>query len=165
VARHPVGSGKLFRVYAERLTVPLRWWVQATMLVATFWLAAIVAFPLDLAWIPWTVTGLLFLGIAAGLASYGRAQVAVTDHRTLVAGPAEIDLDLVGDVVALDADQTRSTAGRDADARAFLVLRPYLRHSVKVTITDPSDPAPYWLVSCRRPERVVAAVEASRTHG
>lgn len=165
MARGPVGSGKLLRVYAERLTVPLRWWVQATMLVATFWLAAIVAFPLDLAWIPWTATALAFLLVAAGLTSYGRAQLAVTERRTLLAGRAEIDLDLVGDVVALDADQTRATAGRDADARAYLLLRPYLRHSVKVEITDPRDPAPYWLVSCRRPERVVAAVSAARTHG
>jgi hypothetical protein len=31
--------------YAERLTVPLRWWVQGTMLVATLWLAVVVAMP------------------------------------------------------------------------------------------------------------------------
>ena len=31
--------------YAERLAVPLRWWVQGTMLVASLWLATIVALP------------------------------------------------------------------------------------------------------------------------
>ena len=31
--------------YAERLTVPLRWWVQGTMLVASLWLAIVVALP------------------------------------------------------------------------------------------------------------------------
>ena len=41
--------------FAERLSVPLRWWVQGTMLVATLWLALVVAVPLTLAWV---VTGL-----------------------------------------------------------------------------------------------------------
>ena len=31
--------------YAERLAVPLRWWVQGTMLVASLWLAVVVALP------------------------------------------------------------------------------------------------------------------------
>ena len=31
--------------YAERLTVPLRWWVQGTMLVASLWLAVLAATP------------------------------------------------------------------------------------------------------------------------
>ena len=36
--------------YSERLHVPLRWWVQATMFLATVWLAFIVALPAWLAW-------------------------------------------------------------------------------------------------------------------
>ncbi|WP_307199686.1 DUF3093 domain-containing protein [Nocardioides zeae] len=148
-------------MYAERLTVPLRWWVQGTMLVATFWLAAIVAFPAHLWWVPTLVTAVVLGLLGLALTSYGRVQVAVTERRTLVAGPAEVGLEHVGDVVALDAEQTRLVAGRDADARAFLLLRPYLRRSVKVTITDPADPTPYWLVSCRRPEKVAAALAAA----
>ena len=31
--------------YSERLHVPLRWWVQATMFLATLWLAFIVSIP------------------------------------------------------------------------------------------------------------------------
>ena len=29
---------------------------------------------------------------------------------------------------------------------------------VKIDITDPSDPTPYWLTSTRRPEELVAAL-------
>jgi hypothetical protein len=43
-------------------------------------------------------------------------------------------------------------AGRDADARAYLLLRPYLKRAVRVEITDPADPTPYWLVSTRHPK-------------
>ena len=49
-------------------------------------------------------------------------------------------------------------AGPEANARAYLVLRPYLKRAVKVEITDPADPTPYWLVSSRRPEDLAGAL-------
>jgi hypothetical protein len=54
-------------------------------------------------------------------------------------------------------------AGPAADARAYLLLRPYLKRAVKVQITDPADPTPYWLVSSRHPEALAGALNAART--
>ncbi len=147
--------------YAERLTVPLRWWVQGTMLVASLWLALIVAIPEAVAW---SVTAGALLVLVAVLVGYGRPRLAVEDG-TFRAGQAHIDLEHVGEVTALDAEGVRRQAGVDADARAYLLLRPYLKRGVRVDITDPADPAPYWLVSCRRPEAVVTAVRVGRTAG
>lgn len=144
--------------YAERLTVPLRWWVQGTMLVASLWLALAVATPEPLAW------SVAALGVGLMLTlflTYGSAEVAV-DGRSVRAGRAHIGLEHVGAVTALDADGVRRQAGIDADARAYLLLRPYLKRGVRIDITDPADPAPYWLVSCRRPEALVSALEATR---
>ncbi|MCW2739538.1 DUF3093 domain-containing protein [Nocardioides sp.] len=147
--------------YAERLTVPLRWWVQGTMLVASVWLAVLVATP-EAEAVAWVVTAIALAILVALLVGYGRAQVAV-EGQTLRAGRAHIALEHVGDVTALDADAVRRQAGVDADARAYLLLRPYLKRAVRVDITDPADPTPYWLVSCRRPEQVVTAVRVGRT--
>jgi hypothetical protein len=147
--------------YAERLGVPLRWWVQGTMLVATLWLAVVVATPPAVAW---TVTGLALAGLALGFVSYGSARVAVADGR-LQAGKARIGLEHVGEVTPLDAEAMRRLAGRDADARAYLLLRPYLKRGVRVEITDPADPAPYWLISSRRPDRLAAALMGTRSAG
>src|SRR3546814_16524837 len=62
-------------LYAERLTVPLRWWVQGTMLVASFWFAVAVAVPSVLAA---ALVALAFgLLVAAGFLSYGKAKVSV----------------------------------------------------------------------------------------
>ncbi|PKH41417.1 Protein of unknown function [Nocardioides alpinus] len=144
--------------YAERLTVPLRWWVQGTMLVASLWLAVLVAAPEAYAW---SVAAVGLAILVALMVSYGRPQVAV-DGGTFRAGRAHIALAHVGAVTALDADGVRRQAGVDADARAYLLLRPYLKRGVRVDITDPADPAPYWLVSCRRPEALVSAFEATR---
>jgi len=144
--------------YAERLTVPLRWWAQGTMLVASLWLALVVAVPEALAW---TISGVALVLMVALFAAYGRARVGVVGS-TFLAGRAHIPLDLVGAVTALDADGVRRQAGVDADARAYLVLRPYLKRGVRVDIADPADPTPYWLVSCRRPDAIVSAFEAGR---
>jgi hypothetical protein len=144
--------------YAERLTVPLRWWAQGTMLVASLWLAVLAATPEVVAW---SVTAVGLTILVALLVGYGRAQVAV-DGATFRAGRAHIGLEHVGAVTALDADGVRRQAGVEADARAYLLLRPYLKRGVRVDITDPADPVPYWLVSCRRPEALVSAFEAAR---
>ena len=144
--------------YAERLTVPLRWWAQGTMFVASLWLAVLAATPGVVAW---SVTfGAVALMVAL-FVTYGRARVGVEDGQ-FRAGRAHIPLELVGEVLALDAEGLRRQAGVDADARAYLLLRPYLKRGVRVDISDPADPTPYWLVSCKRPERLVSALEASR---
>jgi hypothetical protein len=147
--------------YAERLTVPLRWWVQGSMLVASLWLAVLVATP-ETEIVAWSVTAVALAIMAALFVGYGRPRVGVEDG-TFRAGRAHVGLQHVGEVTALDADGVRRQAGVDADARAYLLLRPYLKRGVRVEITDPTDPAPYWLVSCRRPEAVVTAVRVGRT--
>jgi Protein of unknown function (DUF3093) len=142
--------------YSERLRVPLRWWVQGTMLVATFWLAVVVALPPVGAWV---VTAIAMAVLVAGLGSYGAARISV-DGETFRAGRAHIDGRYVGAATALDSGQARRMAGMDADARAYLLLRPYLKRAVRVDITDPADPAPYWLVSTRHPEELASALTA-----
>jgi hypothetical protein len=141
--------------YAERLGVPLRWWVQGVMLVATFWLALVVALPAVLAF---AITGVLLLLLVLLLVSYGGVRVAVSPDGWLRAGRARIEARFLGGAEALDAEQTRRIAGPEADARAYLLLRPYLKRAVRIDITDPADPTPYWLVSSRHAEDLARAV-------
>jgi hypothetical protein len=142
--------------YDERLGVPLRWWVQATMLVASLWLAVIVALPETAAWI---VTGLAMLLLTAFLLSFGSARISVRDG-VFRAGRASIAGRHLGAATVLDPESTRRVSGVEADARAYLLLRPYLKRAVQVEITDPADPAPYWLVSSRHPEQLARALTA-----
>jgi hypothetical protein len=138
----------------ERLSVPLRWWVQGTMLVATFWLAFIVSTP---ALVAWSATGVLLLGMIGLLRGYGSPRVDVEDGW-LRAGRARISGEFLGTAEPLDPDATRRVAGREADARAFLLLRPYLKRAVRVSVNDERDPTPYWLVSTRDPEHLATAI-------
>jgi hypothetical protein len=124
------------------------------MLVATFWLAFVVSTP---AVVAWSATAVLLLAMVGLFLGYGSPRVDVEDGR-LRAGRARIAGEFLGDAEALDAAETRRVAGPGADARAYLLLRPYLKRAVRVTIRDDRDPAPYWLVSSRDPEHLAASI-------
>lgn len=155
---YAVGHGRTIPLtpveYDERLSVPLRWWVQGTMLVASLWLAMIVALP---ALAAWAISAVAMAGLALGLLAYGAARVTV-EGGFLRAGRARIAGFHLGTSRALDAEATRRISGVEADARAYLLLRPYLKRAVQVEITDPADPAPYWLISTRHPDALARAL-------
>ena len=140
--------------YRERLTAPPSWWVAAVLFAAICgWIMVVAADP------TWGVvaTGMALL-VAGGLVwIYGGLTVrAGTDG--LRVGAASLPTRFIGSVAALDRVEFRDNLGPDADARAWLQTRPYVDGGVRVSVIDPDDPTPYWLVSCRRPEAVIAAL-------
>jgi hypothetical protein len=126
------------------------------MLVAMLWLAVVVALPSLAAWV---VTVVAVAAMTSLFTAIGSARIVVGDGA-FRAGRAHIGAEHLGAAHALDAEETHRTAGVEADARAYLLLRPYLKRAVKVEITDPSDPAPYWLVCTRHPEELARALTA-----
>jgi Protein of unknown function (DUF3093) len=156
VARHQTEPDPVAE-YAERLGVPLRWWVLAAIFLATLVVAFAVSMPAVAAM---AASAALSAVTVAVLLGYGRVRVAVHDE-VFQAGAASIPVALLGEPVVLDPAETRRVAGVDADARAYLLLRPYLKRAVRVRVDDPADPTPYWLVSTRRPDRLVAALSAA----
>lgn len=140
--------------YRERLSVPVSWWIIATALVVTLFVITYV--PVG------RFGGVLVGGTSALLAvlfflQYGAAVVEVDGER-LRAGRAVIDRVHLGTVEALTGDDARNAFGRDCDPKAYLLLRSYVRGAVRVEITDPSDPAPYWVIATRHPDRLAAAL-------
>lgn len=129
------------------------------MLIATFWIAMAVAMPGLLAA---ALTAVLVAIMAGMYLSYGSATIEVGDGK-LRAGRAVIDVALVGETKTLDAEATRLRAGRDADLRGYLLLRPYAKRSVEVAINDPADSTPYWLINTRHPDVLKAAIDQARS--
>lgn len=89
------------------------------------------------------------------------ATLQVADG-VLTAGRARIPVELVGPAQLLDAGTMRRATGPELDARAYLLLRGWLRRGVRVPVLDPQDPTPYWLLSSRRPEWLAAALAQAR---
>jgi hypothetical protein len=143
--------------YRERLTVPVAWWVLAAVLAVC--LLAAVGLYLGPVW------GLsvcaVTLAVAVGLFRSAAVVVEVDDDELRV-GRSVVERSFIGDCRALDAAATEVRAGTGADARAHLVLRPYIATAVEISLDDPADPVPYWLVSSRRPARLAAALDPAQ---
>jgi hypothetical protein len=105
--------------------------------------------------------GLLATVALAGMLLGMTATLAVEDGR-FRAGRARIPVDLLGDPEVLDADAMRQARGPELDARAYLCLRGWVAAGVRVPVLDPRDPAPYWLVSSRRPAALAEALRRAR---
>lgn len=143
--------------YRERMPVPVAVWVVTLV----FW--ALFSFALGATLGPWVGLPLVFLG-CAGLvvalrAASGRVEVV---DGALVAGRATLPLAVAGRVIGLDAAAARLLRGTGADSRAYLYLRSWVPTAVRVDVSDPGDPTPYWYVSTRHPTELVAAVDAAR---
>jgi hypothetical protein len=143
-------------LFRERLWVPLTWWVLSGLFAFSLLLA--IGFYLGWAW-GLTVAAVSFLVAGAAFVALA-AEITVSTNEVRV-GRAMIELAYVGGCTPLDAEQSRRRSGPEADARAYLVLRPYLATVVELTVDDPDDPTPYWLVGTRRPQELAAAVSAA----
>ncbi len=141
--------------YRERLSVPSLWWVVGMFFALTFVTAVGFYAGPEVAVIAGVVTA---AGVAGALLWYGRVELLV-DEVGLHAGDALLEWAYIADAKPLDRASTRLRLGRDADHDAWLVVRAFIPGSVEVTLDDPADPHPYWLLSSRRPKALAAAIE------
>lgn len=146
------------RVYHERLRVPVSYWLLGMLSVLLLGGGLLAGFDWEPALV---VYGVLTAFVAARLITWGRLSIEVTG-RELKVGKAVLPLARAGEVVALDAEQTRALRGPRADPAAFLLARSYLPCSVYIALPDPDSVIPYWLIGTRRPAELAAAIEASR---
>jgi hypothetical protein len=102
----------------------------------------------------------LYAGVVATLVLTSPV-IEVADGR-LRAGRASIDLDQLGEPEGFRGAEATAERGTRLHARAYLVIRGWVDPVVKVPLLDASDPAPYWLLSTRTPERLIAAIRGSR---
>ncbi|MFC7621937.1 DUF3093 domain-containing protein [Microlunatus sp. GCM10028923] len=141
--------------YSERLLPPLSWWLITLLGAVVLW--PVVGIAVGFWW--GLAVAVAVFAVIGGMLLAGSIMITV-DADGLRVGRAWIEHRYLAGCQALDADRTRSRRGPTADARAYLVLRPYLREAVEIELADPADPVPYWLVSSRHPERLADALRA-----
>jgi Protein of unknown function (DUF3093) len=91
----------------------------------------------------------------------GSPRIEVTDSM-LIAGRASLPLPNVGEATGFTGAAATVQRGPQLDARAWLVIRGWISPVVKVEVLDASDPTPYWIVSTRHPNDLVAALAKAK---
>jgi hypothetical protein len=147
--------------YRERLWVPWWWWPLA------FGLAALIAFEVNLGvrvlpvWLPFAI---LFTVAAMALLWLGHVEIRVTADSAvpggveLWAGEAHLPVTAIARSAEIARSAKSAALGRQLDPAAYVLHRAWVGPMVLLVLDDPDDPTPYWLVSCRHPERVLSAL-------
>lgn len=143
--------------YRERLSPSL--WVIVSAAVAAP-MAALVVAPIDttLALVAGALVGVAIVAVLIA----GSPVVEVRDG-VLTAGRAHIDIGFTGEVTVLTGEEARHARGPGLQPRSWHLIRGGIDGVVMVAITDPDDPAPFWVLSTRTPDRLAAAVRRAQT--
>ncbi len=148
----------LVHSHGERLRVPAWWWPLA------LGLGALLAAEIHLGaagWRSWLPYAVVLPLIAGALWWLGRVRVRV-DAGELWVDDAHLPLAYVGGVEPVSGEAKRVALGPELAPLAFVVHRPWVPAAVQVTLIDPADPTPYWVISTRRPDELAAAILAGR---
>jgi Protein of unknown function (DUF3093) len=167
----PVATDPVRQRFDERLSVPWWWWFPA-LGVATLLAAEVhMGYPGVRAWAPYLLLAPL---AAATLVGLGRTRVRVegsdvndsdikdsdVKDSELWVGRAHVPLRFVGEVAVIPRDGKRQALGPELDPAAYLLHRAWIGPMLRVRLTDPDDPTPYWIFSTRRPDQLRALLDS-----
>ncbi len=143
-------------LYRERLwAAPWLFISTALVIPASILVFAPISMPAGI------ITAILLYAGCVGMLIASSATIRVTDSE-LFAGRASIPLTLVGEPIGFAPEAAVLERGQRLDARAWLLIRGWVKPVVKVPVLDQNDPAPYWLLSTRNPDQLVRALDQGR---
>ena len=105
--------------------------------------------------------GVGFWAGAVGLLWAASPSISL-EGGSLRAGRATVEVGFIHSAEAFRDGAAREQRGVALDARAWLVIRGWIDPVVKVRLHDPDDPTPYWLISTRKPDELLQALESAR---
>jgi DUF3093 family protein len=149
--------------YRERLTVPWWWWLPGLGLAALIALEVNQGVPALPLWLPYAIL-LPVAGVV--LLLLGSTQVRVVggggDTEVWVGG-AHLPVSVISRSAEVPRSAKSAALGRQLDPAAYVVHKAWVGPMILLVLDDPDDPTPYWLVSCRRPDRLLAALRSTES--
>jgi hypothetical protein len=174
--------------YFERLRTPWWWYLAAVAVSLLLGLEFAVAISGWIAWVPFAIvlpaSLLMVWRLSSGSVSVDRAIVRAGDRTVPVSDVAQ--------AIDLSATELRRLVGRHSDPLAFTYIRSWVGPGVQLVLRPAADsrrtdrrptsrrvtgalpeaeqddapaeriPEPYWVVSTRHPDRLLAAIAAAR---
>ena len=131
------------------------WWLILFLysMLYSFVFALWAAFDDSIALIGFIVLTLLGLGVI----HFATVTITVAEGELRIRR-AHIPLRYLGEAKALDREEFMRARTRDADPAAYFALIFWVSEGIKVEVNDDRDPTPYWLISTRRADRLIAAL-------
>ena len=111
------------------------------------------------------LAGLLLgpLFLAAILVSiFFAAPVIEVANDEIAVGDTEVPLKFVSKITIIEAKDGFEERGVRLSPAAYARFQMGVKTMVKIELSDPDDKTPYWLISSKNPQGVVAAFEAAK---
>ena len=139
-------------VYKERVLPSIYFYIASITLPVSLLLVAlpfseIVSISLALGSIP---AVLVLSWLASPLISVTESDLSI--------GQVSIETKFLGKAEVVSPQDSFQERGVNLDSRAFTKFQIGVKQLVKIEITDPADPTPYWLIATRNPEVVSALI-------
>lgn len=87
-------------------------------------------------------------------------QDSAAEETELWVGNAHLPVSAVSRSAEVPRSAKSAALGRQLDPAAYVVHRAWVGPMVLLVLDDPDDPTPYWLVSCRHPDRALTALRS-----
>lgn len=140
--------------FTETLRWPLWLWIFLLFLATSLAFAVWAALGLQ----DTIIISLIQLGLL--LLAYSTSGLKIkTTAGWLRVGRAEIEIKFIATVCTLNSMQMRQARGPELDPAAFLALRFWVSTGIKIDLSDPRDPTPYWLISTKAAEKLQIALD------
>lgn len=111
-------------------------------------------------WLPYAVLGAAAAGVLLWLSRIEVQVVGAGTDVELWAGQAHLPASVVSRSAEVPRSAKSAALGRQLDPAAFVLHRTWIGPMALVVLDDPDDPTPYWLISCREPARLIAALRS-----
>ncbi|HEY1532127.1 MAG TPA: DUF3093 domain-containing protein [Galbitalea sp.] len=144
-------------IYRERLLPGPMIFVIAALLIPA---SLLVFLPINIT--IGVICAIVLYGACVVLLIVSSPWIEVTD-TALLAGRARLPIPNVGTATGYSGNDATAQRGPKLDARAWLVIRGWVKPVVRVDVLDETDPTPYWLVSTRHPNDLIAALKKAKT--
>jgi hypothetical protein len=141
-------------IFKEVLRPPI--WVLALIyfLLLSLVIAIWAAFDNNVALVAFITATIAIIYIAIAMRS-----TITLDGDELRIDRAHIDIKYLGSATVLDSPAMRLLRTRDADPAAYLAIKFWMPKGIKITVVDPRDPTPYWLITSKRGEELAALLD------
>ena len=96
------------------------------------------------------------------IALYRKSALRITvTQGWLLVGPAAIERAYIHNFQILNKNEMRNMRGLQASPLNFLQIRFWTPAGIKLSIRDPKDPTPAWIISSRNGEQLIKVLEKS----
>ena len=143
-------------IFKEVLRPPI--WLLAFIyfLLLSLVIAIWAAFDNNVALVAFIVATIAIVYIAIAM----RSTISLNSEELRI-DRAHIEIKYLGSATVVDSQTMRLLRTRDADPAAYLAIRFWISKGIKITVVDPRDPTPYWLITSKRGEEIAALLDKS----